>query len=333
MIKKITLLFVVLCTSAVTSQSISISDSDLFNTTVNATWTHVFTAATTAQGVAITGLAQTVEINITSLPDNSTYRIYKTTSTGAADFSQQGDLAMGENTIVVSAVDFNRAVKFQFSGGGLIEFDSFSHNGVVLYPVAVQECTSDDVIIGTSDLFVSQEGDWPYYLAAASIDDDGTNMNTAHSFEMNITCMPAGGASYRIYKTNSAGNDITCCIGALSLGENSKTVAGVAWERNLRFQFSSPDIGFSSLSVNGADLLGLEDLNSNLFSIYPNPATDIISVSGVENINSIKVYSLLGTLEKEVFNTNQIDISELSTGVHLIEIDNGTVYSRKIIKQ
>ena len=67
-------------------------------------------------------------------------------------------------------------------------------------------------------------------------------------------------------------------------------------------------------------------------SIYPNPASDIVSIKGIENINSIKVYSVLGALEKEVFNTNQIDISELSSGIHLIQIDNGTVFTKRIIK-
>jgi len=53
----------------------------------------------------------------------------------------------------------------------------------------------------------------------------------------------------------------------------------------------------------------------------------------VQNIKSIKVYSILGSLEKEVFNTNQVDISELSSGIHLIKVDNGTITTKKIIKQ
>jgi hypothetical protein len=81
----------------------------------------------------------------------------------------------------------------------------------------------------------------------------------------------------------------------------------------------------SSLSISEEELMS--------FSISPNPATDLISISGVENIKSIKVYSILGSLEKEVFNTNQIDISELSSGIHLIKVDNGRVATKKIIKQ
>ncbi|MDB4589006.1 T9SS type A sorting domain-containing protein [Flavobacteriaceae bacterium] len=328
MVKKITLLFFAFSVNIITAQSINMTDSGLFSTGANATWNTIFTAA--SQGNATSGLAQTVVINITNLGDGTTYRIYKTTSTGAADFTQQGDLVVGENTIIVSAVEFNRNVKFQFSGSGSIEFDSFSHNGQVLYPFEEFEC--DEITIGESNLFISQEVDaWPFYLVAASVDD--TNMNTAHSFEMNITCLPAVGANYRIYKTNSAGNDIECCVAPLTLGLFSKTVAAVAWDRSLRFQFSTGDIGYSSLSVNGLDLLSLEDVSSSVINIHPNPATGTIFIDGVQNIKSIKVYSILGSLEKEVFNTNQVDISELSSGIHLIKVDNGTITTKKIIKQ
>jgi hypothetical protein len=331
MIKKITLLFFALCTSVITAQSISMTDSGLFATGNHATWNTIFTATLTTDGVETSGLAQTVVINITDLVDGTTYRIYKTkVDPTQADFTQTGDLTVGENTITVPAVEWNRNVKFQFSGSGSIEFDSFSHNGVVLYPFQEFEC--EETTIGESNLFVSQDDDaYPYYLTAA--DKAEGNMNTDHSFEMTITCLPAGGATYKIYKTNASGNDIQCCEAALSLGAFSKTVAAVAWDRNLRFQFSTADIGFSSLSVNGSNVLGLEDVNSSVFSIYPNPATDLISIRGVENIKSIKVYSILGSLEKEVFNTNQIDISELSSGIHLIKVDNGTVSIKKIIKQ
>jgi hypothetical protein len=87
-----------------------------------------------------------------------------------------------------------------------------------------------------------------------------------------------------------------------------------------------------SLKYNGATL-GVENVNLHTLKLYPNPTSDVVFVKGVENINSIKVYSILGALEKEVFNTNQIDVSEFSSGIHLIKVDNGTVFTRKIIKQ
>jgi hypothetical protein len=333
MIKKITLLILTITTTLTFAQT-TIGESNLFNTTPNATWTHVFTAVTTADGVAVSSLAQTVVINITDLPESPdpyTYRIYKTLSGGNGDVTQQGPLTLGENTISVSAVTFNRAVKFQFSGGGLIEFDSFSHNGEILYPTVSQECGPDDITIGSSGLFVTQEGDFPYYLEAASIDDeDSVN---AQTFEMNITCIPDAGANYRIYKTSAIGNDITCCVGVLSLGQNSKTVASVTWQRNLRFQFSSGDIGYSSLTLNG-EALSVEGASSTSLNIHPNPATNLLTISGLDNIDSVKIYSVLGRLEKEVFNTYQIDISDLASGVYMFKVSNGdNILTKKIIKQ
>ena len=129
MIKKITLLFFALCTSVITAQSISMTDSGLFATGNHATWNTIFTAAN--KEATTSGLAQTVVINITDLAEGTTYRIYKTLANGTTgDFSQIGDLVVGENTITVTAAEFARVVKFQFSGTGTIEFDSFSHNGV-----------------------------------------------------------------------------------------------------------------------------------------------------------------------------------------------------------
>jgi hypothetical protein len=71
-----------------------------------------------------------------------------------------------------------------------------------------------------------------------------------------------------------------------------------------------------------------------IVKIHPNPATNILKVSGVSNIDSVKVYSVLGRLEKEVFNTHQIDISDLASGVYMVKVNNGSdMISKKIIKQ
>ncbi|MBM56277.1 MAG: hypothetical protein CMB32_06950, partial [Euryarchaeota archaeon] len=46
---------------------------------------------------------------------------------------------------------------------------------------------------------------------------------------------------------------------ALTLGTNTKTVAGVAFDRTVKFQFSSGDIEFSSLTLNGEDVACAEE--------------------------------------------------------------------------
>ena len=105
-----------------------ISDCDDFIAGPNATWPHILVATTIADG-AVSQEAQTFTINITSLPsEGANVRVYKTTANGNDFFGDPVVLTLGSNNITVSAVSFDRAVKFQFSSGD-VEFDALSLNG------------------------------------------------------------------------------------------------------------------------------------------------------------------------------------------------------------
>jgi len=155
-------------------------------------------------------------------------------------------------------------------------------------------------------------------------DDDGDGTFTA--VQTTITTQPTAVNSW-VQQTGTYSNDISRQVRI----KFSKSGGTDALPTNLNELMYIDDV---SLKYNGANL-GVSDQDIMSISIYPNPTSDFISIKGIENINSIKVYSILGALEKEVFNTNQIDISELSSGIHLIKIDNGTgtVFTEKIIKQ
>ena len=155
-------------------------------------------------------------------------------------------------------------------------------------------------------------------------DDDGDGTFTA--VQTTITTQPTAVNSW-VQQTGTYSNDISRQVRI----KFSKSGGTTAEPTNLQELMYIDDV---SLKYNGANL-GVSDQDIMSISIYPNPTSDFISIKGIENISSIKVYSILGALEKEVFNTNQIDISELSSGIHLIKIDNGTgtVFTEKIIKQ
>ena len=90
--------------------------------------THVLTATTIADGAASQG-EQTYTMNVTSLPEGGTnVRVYKTTANQSSFFGNAIALTEGSNSLTVGAVDFDRAVKFQFSSGA-VEFDALSVNG------------------------------------------------------------------------------------------------------------------------------------------------------------------------------------------------------------
>ena len=83
--------------------------------------------------------------------------------------------------------------------------------------------------------------------------------------------------------------------------------------------------------------LGIEDVLQKQISLYPNPAKDVLYLynESISEISTIKVYDILGEQVLQKNNPiNQIDISNLATGLLFVQIetDKGLVI-KKIIKQ
>ncbi|WP_196890631.1 T9SS type A sorting domain-containing protein [Aureivirga marina] len=80
----------------------------------------------------------------------------------------------------------------------------------------------------------------------------------------------------------------------------------------------------------GGELLDNEEFGiSTIFSVYPNPATDILKVetNSATTLKSIKVISIRGNVVKELSGDNSaINISDLTSGVYFLEaqFDKGT---------
>ena len=71
---------------------------------------------------------------------------------------------------------------------------------------------------------------------------------------INITSLPDGGANFRVVKSTANGNWFNAAANALSLGTNTINVSGVSFARTVKFQFSSGDVEFDALSVNGVEV-------------------------------------------------------------------------------
>jgi Secretion system C-terminal sorting domain len=84
---------------------------------------------------------------------------------------------------------------------------------------------------------------------------------------------------------------------------------------------------FEFLDTSSADDEYVTDSNVH---VYPNPTTDFFKISGLDinNIKEVKVYSILGVLEKVFYQQNEYTVSDLSKGAHIVVIDNE---SKKIV--
>jgi hypothetical protein len=99
------------------------------------------------------------------------------------------------------------------------------------------------------------------------------------------------------------------------------------------FDFNPPII------TNTANTTYVNTLNNNEFGIakwviYPNPAKELLSVTGIDQIELLQVHTILGSNVIEARNTNEINVADLEEGVYLLTIttEKGN-YTQKFIKQ
>ena len=81
--------------------------------------------------------------------------------------------------------------------------------------------------------------------------------------------------------------------------------------------------------------LAVGDLSKGKIQMFPNPVTDFINVSGVENAKSIIISNMAG---QEILRTdfkNKLNVSQLTKGVYIIKITNseGQAHDLKFIKK
>jgi len=72
------------------------------------------------------------------------------------------------------------------------------------------------------------------------------------------------------------------------------------------------------------------------FSAYPNPVTDILTLSYTKNISDVQVYNLLGqqVIAKSVNNRqDKLDMSNLPSGTYLVKVTaDGQMRTIKVLK-
>lgn len=230
--------------------STTIASSNIFVDGPNATWVRMTNLTTAAEGAA-SQAEQSLVLNITSLPNaGANYRVVKTVANGNWYFGPSVAIAsIGELNITVPAVGFDRTVRVQFSSGD-IEFTALTSNGVALWPIEIDD-SGNKVTLANSNLFSAGTSETWVSVLTTAVSQDGASSQGAQTVEMYITSLPSAGANYRIYRTTANGGSFFTNAEALSLGANTISIPGVAFDRSVKFQFSSDAIECNALSVNG----------------------------------------------------------------------------------
>ena len=83
----------------------------------------------------------------------------------------------------------------------------------------------------------------------------------------------------------------------------------------------------SSFSI----ILKLSNHQMNTWSIYPNPASDVLHISATEKINALTVYAVDGKVVLHIKNpiSNSISVQHLANGVYILKISTNNLTTQK----
>ncbi len=145
--------------------------------------------------------------------------------------------------------------------------------------------------------------------------------------------------------SNTTANTIRTIVAtrAFNTGDSNDFVFNYA-ATAIDFVYASPGNGSFSLAYHGGargygnatfSVLGTEDFSLNATSIYPNPASNgSFNIQTKTSLDTINIYSQTGSFVKTINVDKQsknvdVNVSDLSTGIYLIELKNETEKSWK----
>lgn len=105
----------------------------------------------------------------------------------------------------------------------------------------------------------------------------------------------------------------------------------------LFFRAQYDENGYELWTVTADDAMAVLDVNKNKFSVYPNPADDVINISGDSQISSVQIYDYSGKLllsNSANSKKLQLNVSSLPKGNYVVKVlSEQKSSSYKIIKK
>jgi len=116
------------------------------------------------------------------------------------------------------------------------------------------------------------------------------------------------------------------------LGTESVALPAAVSTISLKINPATADAWFDNFAITGtATTTGIAKTGEQVFSVYPNPATNYILT---RNAQKVTILDLNGRIVKEAFNSEKVDIVSLAKGAYIVkaQIENTTKIG-KLIKE
>lgn len=88
----------------------------------------------------------------------------------------------------------------------------------------------------------------------------------------------------------------------------------------------------STSNVKHFGTTGIQEINKLSINVYPNPATNVLNITGITHKTNVYLYDVVGNLvfEKETENNVVLNIEQFSKGIYIVKV--GTSINKIIVQ-
>lgn len=232
---------------------------------------------------------------------------------------------------------------------------TFTTTGAIVYCTAGISGTADELITNVKFANIANPS-----TGSAGYEDFTSivgNVKKEESYLMTVSVAPAyTGDQVVVWIDENGDGDFSVSektILTLALGSAtgnitiSPTAVTGSTRMRIRLHYNNPAIVVTACgtttygqvedyTVNIAEpILAASETSKSAYSVYPNPFTDVLKISDVKGVKSISISDVSGRLVKTVKATAEIQVSELKTGLYIVNLhmEDGSVKSIKAIKK
>ncbi|MFP9112364.1 Ig-like domain-containing protein [Flavobacterium sp. RHBU_3] len=212
------------------------------------------------------------------------------------------------------------------------EYATVDENGLVTAvangTVVVRATAADGTIYGEIEITVSGQVVAVESVTVTTEGDVAATITTAGgTLQLVATVLPADATNADVTWSVVSGSDFA------TVDENGLVTAVANGTVVVRATAADGTI-YGEIEVTIDIPLGTETVNANLFTVYPNPATDVVFIKTTQTVKEVNVFNMLGSL---LYTTTakEVQLSGLASGNYIMTVtfENGTVANKKIIKQ
>ncbi|AWI24559.1 Ig-like domain-containing protein [Flavobacterium pallidum] len=244
-------------------------------------------------------------------------------------------IATISNPEIISTVPASRC------GSGDVMLEAISSAGTVNW----YDQPTGGTLLSTGSLYQTNALSGTTTFYAEAVNGTCVSTRTAVTATVNIVATPTGNANQTFCNGETvgqllvSGNDISWYDAPSNgnlIADGAPLVNGATYYASQNDGSCDSDVRLAVTVTTGA-CLNVDNLQSDVLNVYPNPVTDFLNVSYSQNIANVQIINMIGqiVLDKKIGTAEtRLDMSHLAAGTYLVKVSADNLFKTiKIIKR